>query len=95
MADAQHLPQGRHQAGDRHLKFHETRDNLVWAYSKDYGIPCLAHFGIKPDEPLPTRETYIATRGRFYLYPLNAQVPDTVQSACPQLPPTRAMFGLR
>ena len=67
----------------------------VWAYSKDYGIPCLAHFGIKPDEPLPTRETYIATRGRFYLYPLNAQVPDTVQSACPQLPPTRAMFGLR
>ena len=29
MADAQHRPQGRHQAGDRHLKFHETRDNLV------------------------------------------------------------------
>ena len=28
MADAQHLPQGRHQAGDRHLKFYETRDNL-------------------------------------------------------------------
>ena len=28
MADAQHLPQGRHQAGDRHLKFHEDRDNL-------------------------------------------------------------------
>lgn len=29
MADAQHLPQGRHQAGDRHLNFHETRDNLL------------------------------------------------------------------
>ena len=29
MADAQHLPHGRHQAGDRHLNFHETRDNLV------------------------------------------------------------------
>lgn len=29
MAVAQHLPQGRHQAGDRHLKFHETRDNPV------------------------------------------------------------------
>ena len=29
MAVAQHLPQGRHQAGDRHLNFHETRDNLV------------------------------------------------------------------
>ncbi len=29
MEDAQHLPQGRHQAGDRHLKFHESRDNLV------------------------------------------------------------------
>ena len=28
LADAQHLPQGRHQAGDRHLKFHESRDNL-------------------------------------------------------------------
>lgn len=28
MADAQHLPQGRHQAGDRHLNFHESRDNL-------------------------------------------------------------------
>ncbi len=29
MAVAQHLPQGRHQAGDRHLKFHEHRDNLL------------------------------------------------------------------
>ncbi len=28
LADAQHLPQGRRQAGDRHLNFHETRDNL-------------------------------------------------------------------
>jgi len=28
LADAQHLPQGRRQAGDRHLKFHENRDNL-------------------------------------------------------------------
>ena len=28
MAVAQHLPQGRSQAGDRHLNFHETRDNL-------------------------------------------------------------------
>jgi cell division protein FtsB len=28
LADAQHLPQGRQQAGDRHLNFHETRDNL-------------------------------------------------------------------
>ncbi len=29
MADAQHLPQGRRQAGDRHLNFHESRDNLL------------------------------------------------------------------
>jgi len=29
LADARHLPHGRYQAGDRHLKFHETRDNLV------------------------------------------------------------------
>jgi len=28
LADAQHLPHGRRQAGDRHLKFYETRDNL-------------------------------------------------------------------
>jgi hypothetical protein len=28
LADAQHLPQGRSRAGDRHLNFHETRDNL-------------------------------------------------------------------
>ena len=28
LAVAQHLPQGRSQAGDRHLNFHETRDNL-------------------------------------------------------------------
>jgi len=28
LAVAQHLPQGRCQAGDRHLNFHETRDNL-------------------------------------------------------------------
>jgi hypothetical protein len=28
LAVAQHLPQGRHQAGDRHLNFHDTRDNL-------------------------------------------------------------------
>jgi len=28
LADAQHLPHGRCQAGDRHLNFHETRDNL-------------------------------------------------------------------
>jgi len=28
LAVAQHLPRGRHQAGDRHLKFHEDRDNL-------------------------------------------------------------------
>jgi hypothetical protein len=24
----EYLPHGRTQAGDRHLKFHETRDNL-------------------------------------------------------------------
>ena len=27
--DAQHLAQGKSQAGDRHLKNHETRDNLT------------------------------------------------------------------
>ena len=28
LADARHLPHGRSRAGDRHLKFYETRDNL-------------------------------------------------------------------
>ncbi|MGH3342051.1 MAG: hypothetical protein ACRDPK_04040, partial [Carbonactinosporaceae bacterium] len=28
LAVAQHLPHGRHQAGDRHLKFHIERDDL-------------------------------------------------------------------
>jgi tetratricopeptide (TPR) repeat protein len=28
LADAQHLPEGRRQAGDRHLKFHDVRGNL-------------------------------------------------------------------
>ena len=43
MAVAQHLPRGRHQAGDRHLKFHEDRDNLLTMAAKpadrnhDYG----------------------------------------------------------
>ncbi len=30
MVDAQLLPRGRTQAGDHHLKFYETRDNLVY-----------------------------------------------------------------
>ena len=33
MADAQHLPHGRSRAGDRHLKFHESRDNLGGDYA--------------------------------------------------------------
>ncbi len=29
LAEARHLPDGRHRAGDRHLNFYETRDNLL------------------------------------------------------------------
>jgi GNAT superfamily N-acetyltransferase len=29
LSEAQHLPQGRHRTGDRHLEFYETRDNFV------------------------------------------------------------------
>ncbi len=39
MADAQHLPQGRRQAGDRHLKFNETRDNLVIERARHVVVP--------------------------------------------------------
>jgi hypothetical protein len=35
LAVAQHLPRGRHQAGDRHLKFHEDRDNLPKSFRRD------------------------------------------------------------
>jgi hypothetical protein len=39
LAVAQHLPRGRHQAGDRHLiKIHEDRDNLVTTYVQDLSI---------------------------------------------------------
>ena len=39
MAVAQQLPQGSCQAGDRHLNFHETRDNLnnPGASQEDHG----------------------------------------------------------
>ena len=37
MAVAQHLPHGRHQAGDRHLKFHDVRDNLHVQPATDKG----------------------------------------------------------
>jgi hypothetical protein len=29
LADTRDLPRGRPQAGDRHLNFHENRDNLA------------------------------------------------------------------
>ena len=35
MASARHLPAGRHRAGDRHLKFHDYRDNLHAGVGKD------------------------------------------------------------
>ncbi len=38
MADAQHLPHGRRQAGDRHLNFHETRDNLAFFSSLEWEV---------------------------------------------------------
>ena len=41
LADAQHLPQGRHQAGDRHLKFHEIRDNLSQSVPAGFDDPNL------------------------------------------------------
>jgi len=38
LAVAQHLPRGRHQAGDRHLKFHDDRDNLIRGGYKVYSV---------------------------------------------------------
>lgn len=85
----------RFSVDPRFLRPNEEMYAAVWSYFKDYGIPCLASFGIAPDGPLPTRETFIATKGRYSIYPLNANVPDDVVRVCPQLPPTRAMFGLQ
>ncbi len=39
MAVAQHLPQGSCQAGDRHLNFHETRDNLPKTRTSKRSVP--------------------------------------------------------
>ena len=36
MAVAQQLPQGSCQAGDRHLNFNETRDNLLAFFQGQY-----------------------------------------------------------
>jgi len=38
LAVTQHLPQGRSQAGDRHLNFHETRDNLLAPAEPGHGL---------------------------------------------------------
>ena len=58
MADAQHLPNGRRQAGDRHLKIHDSRDNLVHGYGgvRDVTLECSAAVAdlAGPDvDPLP------------------------------------------
>ena len=34
MAVARHLPPGRHRAGDRHLNFYDSRDNLVRPFGR-------------------------------------------------------------
>lgn len=67
----------------------------VWEYFESYGIPCMAHFGFTPDEALPSRETFISTNGAWFLYPtkVSVHIPDDVTRACPQLPPTRAVFS--
>ncbi len=43
MAVAQHLPRGRNQAGDRHLKFHDDRDNLRVEGTGSYGAALARH----------------------------------------------------
>ncbi|MGI8867405.1 MAG: hypothetical protein ACR2F6_00755 [Mycobacteriales bacterium] len=60
MAVAQHLPQGRHQAGDRHLNFHETRDNLALLEEFTY------------DEAGQPKETTFMD----YLLPGSGELPD-------------------
>jgi len=45
LADAQHLPHGRHQAGDRHLNFHDTGTTSVAAFLAD--LPGLQVFTAK------------------------------------------------
>jgi hypothetical protein len=57
LAVAQHLPQGRSQAGDRHLNFHETRDNLHW-----YALPIAAVDAA--DEPWERRRRLHSTMVR-------------------------------
>src|SRR5665647_3960239 len=57
LAVAQHLPQGRCQAGDRHLNFHETRDNL------SFGVAPICRVLTAHGVPIAP-ETYYARRRR-------------------------------
>ena len=76
LAVAQHLPQGRSQAGDRHLNFHETRDNL-----RRHPSPrCAAAAASRPGTPRPRARP---TSNHSY-------VPDQPTAPADQHPPGRA-----
>jgi len=58
LAVAQHLPQGRYQAGDRHLNFHKARDNLCGGASARWDAGCLRD----PSPPCPETATRHAVK---------------------------------
>ena len=70
---------------------------LIYDYFEQYYIPCMkAHDQPVTEAGKPSRETYVSTffttEKRWWPYP-QAQVPEEVSKACPELPPDKALYG--
>ena len=85
MADAQLLPRGRTQAGDRHLNFHEGRDNLAditrghlvrlpWDYPR-YGRP-------ETDNELIVDAVRASMSIPFFFDPVRLRAPAATVDGC-------------
>src|ERR1019366_9664558 len=64
--NARYLPAGRDQAGDRHLKFHDARDNLRPTPSPTTSPDpdaCVPHPTAHPPHPAPESAATFATCG--------------------------------
>ena len=67
------------------------RLGLEWDYYHEWVLPCLAEQGVKELVPLPSREVYVATQGKWDGYPFGH--PGLV-TACRPSPPSLALLGV-
>ena len=67
---------------------------VLWEYSSEFLVPCMAERGYEPEEPLPTREVYIRDMG-WEAHPptLTADQRNELSVACPASPPFAALTG--